>query len=97
MDAVIAANPWPERVEDPTKVSVVFLYPEARPDLAAVPPSDYAPDEVAVVGDNAYLSVPIGMGKSNLTEQLFRRLGVNGTIRNWRSTVALRDLLAGMG
>lgn len=91
------ANPWPERVSDPTKVSVLFLYPEATPTLDRVDPSGYAPDEVWLRGREAFLSTPLGMGKSTLVEPMLKRLGLHGTVRNWRTVLTLRDLLVSMG
>lgn len=92
--AVVDANPYPDEIADPTKVSVCFLYDDAVPTLDAVPAAEYAPDAVTVVGDHAYLSTPNGMGRSKLVEPVMKRLGVLGTVRNWRTTVALRDLAA---
>jgi uncharacterized protein (DUF1697 family) len=96
LGAAVGANPYPDQVADPTKVSVCFLYDDARPTLAAVPAAEYAPDAVTVVGAQAYLSTPNGMGRSKLVEPVMKRLGVLGTVRNWRTTVALRDLAAAM-
>jgi uncharacterized protein (DUF1697 family) len=94
LDTVIVANPYPGEIADPTKVSVCFLYDDATPTLDAVPPIDYAPDAVTVIGDHAYLATPNGMGRSKLVEPVMKRLGVLGTVRNWRTTVTLRDLAA---
>lgn len=95
--AVLDANPWPDRVADPTKVSVCFLFGSSRPSVDAVEASEYAPDEVAVVGAQAYLSTPNGMGRSNLTASLLRRLGIDGTTRNWRTTTVLAEMAEAMG
>ena len=97
MQEVVEANPWPERVGDPTKVSVSYLFDPVAPTLNAVDPADYAPDEVAVVGAHAYLFTPNGMGRSKLVEPLVKRMGIPGTVRNWRTTVALRDLATATG
>lgn len=94
MRDVVDANPWPERVGDPTKLSVAYLFEPVAPTLAAVDPADYAPDEVEVVGAHAYLFTPVGMGRSKLVEPVMKRLGIPGTVRNWRTTLALRDLAA---
>ena len=96
MDAAVEANPFLDRCSDPTKVSVSFLFPDAKPTLRAVDPDEYAPDEVAVVGKHAYLSTPNGMGRTKLVPAVVKRLGIPGTVRNWRSTVKLRDLAAAM-
>ena len=48
----------------PTKLSVTFLFDGVTPTLSALDPTEYAPDEVQVVGHEAYLHTPNGMGKS---------------------------------
>ena len=58
LEAIVAGNPYPEQIADPTKVSVCFLYDDAEPTLAAVPAADYAPDTVTVIGRDAYLLDP---------------------------------------
>ncbi|MBK5287749.1 MAG: DUF1697 domain-containing protein [Acidimicrobiia bacterium] len=92
LQGVLDANPWPDRVTDPTKVSVGFLYDTSRPTLDAVDPATYAPDEVVVVGIDAYLSTPNGMGKSKLVEPMMKRLGIQGTVRNWRTVMTLAEM-----
>lgn len=97
MAKIVTANPYPERISDPTKVSVCFLYDDAAPTPEAVEPDVYAPDEVTVVGHEAYLHTPNGMGRSKLLEPVLKRLGVLGTVRNWRTTVKLAELAADPG
>src|ERR1700722_7498222 len=51
LDAVIAANPLPERVADPKRYVVTFF--AGQPDQAAVTalqPMDFAPDEFTFIG-----------------------------------------------
>ena len=97
MQDVVDANPWPERVGDPTKLSVSYLFDPVSPTLDAVDPAVYAPDEIAVVGAHAYLFTPNGMGRSKLVESVVKRLGIPGTVRNWRTTLALTDLAMATG
>ena len=93
---VISANPLTDRTDDPTKLSVTFLFVGAKPTLRALPPEDYAPDEVELVGNEAYLYTPNGMGKTTLLPKVTKRLGLSGTTRNWRSTNKLADLADAM-
>jgi uncharacterized protein (DUF1697 family) len=95
--AVVAANPFLDRSDDPTKLSVTFLFDGVEPTLSAVDPADYAPDEVVVIGREAYLHTPNGMGKTKLVPPIAKKLGLVGTTRNWRSTTKLAELAAGMG
>eukprot|EP00656_Telonema_subtile_P047934 TRINITY_DN5591_c0_g1_i4.p2 TRINITY_DN5591_c0_g1~~TRINITY_DN5591_c0_g1_i4.p2 ORF type:complete len:111 (+),score=31.29 TRINITY_DN5591_c0_g1_i4:113-445(+) len=41
-----------------------------------------------------WLHTPDGFGTSKLARQAMRSIGVEGTARNWRSCVAVRDLNA---
>ena len=44
-------------------------------------------------GDVLYLHAPDGLGKSKFAEILPRTLKVPGTMRNWRSVLALAALI----
>jgi uncharacterized protein (DUF1697 family) len=94
---VVDANPFLDRSDDPTKLSVVFLFDGAAPTLSALDPSVYAPDEVNVIGQEAYLHTPNGMGKSKLVPAVMKKLGLAGTTRNWRSTRKLAGIAADLG
>ena len=95
--AVVEGNPMADRTDDPTKLSVAFLFDGVKPTLDAIDPSEYAPDEVQVVGHEAYLHTPNGMGRTTLVPAVMRKLGLAGTARNWRSTTKLADLAAELG
>jgi uncharacterized protein (DUF1697 family) len=97
MRAIVKANPLADRSDDPTKLSVTFLFDGAKPALGAVDAADYAPDEVVVRGTEAYLHTPNGMGKTKLVPAIAKKLGLQGTTRNWRSTMKLADLAEAMG
>lgn len=93
---VVATNPFLDRSDDPTKVSVTFLFDGVTPTMSVLDPSEYAPDEVRVVGREAYLHTPNGMGTTRLVPAVMKKLGLVGTTRNWRSTTKLADLAAAM-
>jgi len=79
----------------PADRHVVFL-PEP-PDASAyaeVDPAAYAPDRFAVIGRELHLFLPDGMGRSRLPAVLDRATGRAGTSRNWRSVMALGELVA---
>ena len=85
--AVAAANPWPEREQDPKRLHVAYLtsVPESAGHL-----SRFAPDEVRVVERAAYLWYADGAGRSRLTlDALERALGVTATARNWTTATTL--------
>jgi len=73
---------------------VAFL--EREPDPAGVrslEEADVAPDEFRVVGSDVFLHYPGGTGRARLTgAMLERRLGVAGTVRNWRTVTRLAKL-----
>jgi uncharacterized protein (DUF1697 family) len=97
MAKVVAANPWPERAKaEPAKTHVAFLSAKpAAAKVAAVDHAKFAPDELVVVGDAAYLWYPDGAGRSKLGAAAFERgLGVVATARNWNTVLKLRDLLS---
>ena len=92
LQEVVGRNPFLDRSDDPTKLSVTFLFDGVTPTLSAVPPEIYAPDEVQVIGHEAFLHTPNGMGKTKLVPAVAKKLGLAGTTRNWRSTLKLAEL-----
>jgi uncharacterized protein (DUF1697 family) len=93
--AVIAANPFAEAARDrPKQLAVSFL--AGKPKAAAVDAllaEPAAADVCRVVDDNLYIDYEAGVHGSRLTPAfLERRLGVEGTARNWRTVLALADL-----
>jgi uncharacterized protein (DUF1697 family) len=51
------------------------------------------PEEVEIVGQDAYITYPKGIGKSKLTNALLEKhLGVAGTARNWNTVTKLLAL-----
>jgi uncharacterized protein (DUF1697 family) len=76
---------------DNSNTHVTFL--ERKPTAAAIKSLadlEISPDEVKVVGSDAFLRYPNGVSGSRLTGPLLeRRLGVAGTARNWRTVTRL--------
>jgi uncharacterized protein (DUF1697 family) len=87
---VLDGNPFHD--QDPARVYFVLF--AARPPAAKVTQllaEDFGHDEVAIVGDTAYLHLPQGYGANKLSNAfLEKRLGVAGTMRN---TNTLRRLV----
>ena len=92
---VVDTNPY--SVSDPTKVVVAFLAEPIELDgLGLGDLSAYLPDEVTLLGREAYVSVPNGQGRSKLMQALTgRRPATTLTVRNWRTVEALARLTAG--
>lgn len=109
---VVAANPFRDQAAaDPTKVHVTFLArpPAPGPELEAVAaltePGRFDNAACALVGREAYLSLPDGMGRSKLAEsaektwQSMARAAAKAgqrpqvaTTRNWRTVLELGRL-----
>ena len=97
LQEVVGRNPFLDRSDDPTKLSVTFLFDSVTPTLSAVDPAVYAPDEVQVIGREAYLHTPNGMGRTKLVPAVAKKLGLAGTARNWRTVTTLVEMAAATG
>jgi len=95
---VIARNPFPrEARRDPGRLIVLFL--RAAPKAASVAALRAAISGREIIetnGRHAYIVYPDGQGTSRLTVALIeRKLGVQGTGRNWNTVTKLAALAAG--
>lgn len=89
---VVAACPWQGEGLDPKLLHVAFL--SGEPDavaLAAVDHDALLPERLAVGPRCLYLYYAGGVQRSRLDRV---RLGVDATARNWRTTLALREMAA---
>jgi uncharacterized protein (DUF1697 family) len=88
-------NPFlkPGSVED--SLHVMFL--ADRPDkakIAALDPGRSAPDAFTVRGQEIYLHLPNGMGRSKLSNAWFdSKLTTISTCRNWRTVTKLLEMM----
>ena len=94
---VVKRNPMSEHVDEPAKLQISFL--TGKPDAKAVAALDrdaFAPERFEIDGREIYLWFPNGAGRSKLaTFPWLKRVGVAGTARNWRTVLAVLDLLDG--
>jgi uncharacterized protein (DUF1697 family) len=76
---------------DNSNIHVTFLERKPTPvALKSLAGLEIVPDQVKVVGSDAFLHYPNGVSGSRLTGPLLeRRLGVAGTARNWRTVTRL--------
>jgi uncharacterized protein (DUF1697 family) len=92
---VITSNPYLKRGVDASKLHVTFL--SDRPTAAAIKqldPDRCPPDEFSVLGKEIFMFMPNGMGRTKLTIDYFeKRLGTEGTARNWNTVNKLLDLM----
>lgn len=95
IDALVTDLPWPEVArEDPAHLLALFLDgPAPEPDGTA-DLSRYGRERLRWHDAEAYLHYPDGIGRSKVTGAVLDRLsGRRGTGRNWRTVLAVRDLL----
>jgi uncharacterized protein (DUF1697 family) len=96
--AVLAANPFPaEAKRDPGHL-LVFALKSApgRAEAQALSEAIKGREVARVVGCQAYIVYPDGVGHSRLTIALIeRKLGTRATGRNWNTATKLGALLAG--
>jgi uncharacterized protein (DUF1697 family) len=96
-EQAIEANPFGQRSYDDQKMtSIVFL--PSKPKASGVKgleEADWNGDEIVVQGREVYIWYARNVHQSKLTPAVLgRRLGVDGTARNWRTVLAVRDLLS---
>jgi uncharacterized protein (DUF1697 family) len=94
---IIAWCPFPDdAAARPTGVHVIHL--DAKPDrarVASVLDEDWSPDELEFRGLEICVRYAETMHRSRLQHAgLLKRLDVGGTARNWRTLVAIGDLLS---
>ncbi|ADG75307.1 protein of unknown function DUF1697 [Cellulomonas flavigena DSM 20109] len=87
LHAVVDANPFLDRDDDPTHHHVVFLPGRAPARLPDVEVQE--PEALAAVGRELYLWLPNGAGRSRLAARMAGRAGGGGTARNWRTVTTL--------
>ncbi len=93
---VIAANPLPDGVAEPSKLHVAFLSGDPAPGrFDTIDQDRFAPDVIRLGERALYVWYRDGAGRSRLTNDVIeRRLGVTSTSRNWNTVTKLADLAA---
>jgi uncharacterized protein (DUF1697 family) len=92
---VVRAHPFGKDTSN-TFVSFLLEKPEVAR-VRALAREDLEPEQVKVVGTTAYLRYPDGLGRAQLTgARLEKRLGVAGTVRNWRTVARLAEMAAAL-
>ena len=94
LDAAIAANPFPQSEQDPKAVHFFFLAePEPSADLDGLRKLATQGEEFVLTEVVFYLHTPNGFGRSRLVERLHRFIRAETTARNYRSVMAIRELV----
>ena len=95
--ALVTANPFPDKArDDPGHLLVMPLKTApAKGALETLRAAIKGPELAEVVGREAYLVYPAGIGPSKLTITVIERaLGVRGTARNWNTVTKLAEMAA---
>jgi uncharacterized protein (DUF1697 family) len=95
--AVVKKNPFADKVDDTKAVHVNFLA-KAAPAAAkkAFAPDAFDPERFEFGDHCIYFYYPNGQGRSKMAAAPWgKKVGVAGTSRNWRTVLAMLDLLAG--
>jgi uncharacterized protein (DUF1697 family) len=94
MEGVVRDNPFLAEGADPTKLHVTFLAEKPTADLVARYASHVqGPDELRLVGREAYLHCPEGLGRTKLTPTFMERaFGSATTTRNWRTVNTVLEM-----
>jgi uncharacterized protein (DUF1697 family) len=91
---MIAANPYPDLADEPKKLHL-FVLERAPTEEEEKRLSDKCagPEEFTVRGDAFYLKAPDGIGRSEFAGLIPRTLKVPCTSRNWRTVIALLEMM----
>ena len=95
--ALAAANPFAGDEDDPTRLHVTFLDGAPDPDRVAALRSridDSRGDRLAVVGSDVFLHLSAGYADTPFQNAVLeKQLGRVATTRNWRTVLALAELV----
>ncbi|MDQ0999345.1 uncharacterized protein (DUF1697 family) [Phyllobacterium ifriqiyense] len=90
---LIADNPFPNAVCEPTKLHAYLM--EREPDevaIKALQSKAEGPDEFQIRGRVLYYYTPQGISNARLFPKIERTLGVVATARNWNTVLKLQAL-----
>jgi uncharacterized protein (DUF1697 family) len=93
LEAVIAANPYPQREATPKQLHVIFLDTMPTPEAVAAAGTRHGDDELSI-GDGVLYTSYAELSHDSPLLPALKKLAKNGTGRNWTTVLALRDLLA---
>lgn len=94
--AVVAANPFPDEAKsDPSHFLVMVMKREPLAEGVKALQAHPGPERIEARGRQLYIVYPEGIGRSKLNAASgWRKLGCQGTGRNWNTVQKLAALLA---
>ena len=94
---VVVNNPFLEVGAAEDTLHVLFLADRPNPDrIEGLDPDRSPPDAFVVRGQEVYLRLPHGVGRTKLTNDYFdSKLATTSTGRNWRTATTLLQLMEG--
>jgi uncharacterized protein (DUF1697 family) len=95
IEYILKTSPFLKKKKDAEKLYVTFLSKiPSNENIEKLYSVDYLPEEYVIDGRYIYLFVPNGYGRAKLNNNYFEnKLRVLGTTRNWKTVVALSNLL----
>lgn len=92
-EMIIKNNPYPKATEQDAK-SPYVLFLESVPEEIDIEMPTKETGEYIIKDDAIYINYPEGAGRSKLTTNFFeRKLKVSGTMRNWKTVLALHEMV----
>ncbi len=95
IQSIIANTPFQHSHDKESKwIAVLFLVTSAAVNaLEEIRKVYNGPEEIVILGKEAYIYYPEGMGRSKLTPALLeKKLGTSSTARNWNTVLKLQEL-----
>jgi len=89
---LFTTNPFLEEPGfNPSKMAVIFLHDEPSDNQhQKVADVDYPPDKFKIIGREIYTYCPNGFGRTKIYTNFFeKKMGVQGTARNWKTVNTL--------
>lgn len=97
LEAVIAANPFPEAARDHPNHLLVSFHRDPVPDglIGKIPDIYDGPERLKAIGRELYIDFPVDVGNSKLLPAMAKlKFPKVATMRNWNTVRKLVDLLA---
>ncbi len=98
LSVIIANNPFQNQpTKEANRIIVMFLATHAvGTALEDIQKAYSGPEELHIIGQEAYIYYPDGMGRSKLTNTfLEKKLKTGGTARNWNTVLRLQQMMQG--